>query len=187
MEATPPKGNGKIKFDPNKKHSLGQRAFLLFLVQRIHWVLFFFAFTFAFWYAQRWVPAVYLPWSEYGVELLLMLGIAFFLLVFLRTYFEYRYYTYFFTDEAFVMTYGYIVRNEIATLYHHIQNVNIERSMFDRSIGVSKIIILMTGSDRNIQRNQIILPAVGKTKAKFVQAELLKRARRHAMMAEDED
>jgi hypothetical protein len=45
----------------------------------------------------------------------------------------------------------------------------------------------MTGSDRMTHRNQIVLPAVGRWKAKLVQAELLSRARRHAMLAVAEE
>jgi len=43
-----------------------------------------------------------------------------------------HFYTYMFTDEAFIMTSGYIVRNELAALYHQIQNVNIQRNPLDR-------------------------------------------------------
>jgi membrane protein YdbS with pleckstrin-like domain len=166
-----------------KKHSLGQRAFFIFLFARIKWAIVLFAITFGAWYVERWVPVDYAFWGSYAVELLLMISIAVFVMIFLRTYFEYRYYTYLFTEEAFIMTYGYLVRNEIATLYHHIQNVNIERSVLDRAIGVSKVIIMMTGSDRDTRRNQIVLPAVGRTRARLVQAELLQRARRHAEMS----
>ncbi len=167
-------------FDVNKKHSLGHRAFLLFLLRRINLVLILFAATIGAWYAERWIPIDYAVWGIYATELLFVVSIALFLMIFLRTYFEYRYYTYLFTEDAFIMTYGYMIRNEIATLYHQIQNVNIQRSMLDRTIGVSQIIILMTGSDRDAKRNQIVLPAVGRRKAKLVQAELLRRARRHA-------
>jgi uncharacterized membrane protein YdbT with pleckstrin-like domain len=132
------------------------------------------------WYGERWLPSDYLFWGDYVTQMAFLLSSCFFGYVFLRTYFEYRYYTYFFADDAFIMTYGYIVRNEVATLYHHIQNVNIERGVLDRLIGVSQINIMMTGSDRDTHRNQITLPAVGSTKARLVQAELLKRARRHA-------
>jgi uncharacterized membrane protein YdbT with pleckstrin-like domain len=166
-------------FDVNKKHSLGQRAFLLFLSRRFMIFAVPFAITFGAWYAERWLPPAYAFWGMYATQLLLMVSIALFIVVFLRTYFEYRYYTYLFTDDAFIMTYGYVVRNEIATLYHQIQNVNIQRSILDRAVGVSQVIILMTGSDRNAERNQIVLPAVGRRKAKLVQAELLRRARRH--------
>jgi uncharacterized membrane protein YdbT with pleckstrin-like domain len=173
-------GSKPYTFDVNKKHSLGQRAFILFLCQRITIVLIFVAISFGVWYAAPWLPADYAFWGVYISHLLFAITGAVFVLVFLRTYLEYRYYTYLFTDDAFIMTYGYMVRNEIATLYHQIQNVNIQRSILDRMIGVSQIIILMTGSDRDAHRNQIVLPAVGDRKARLVQSELLRRARRHA-------
>lgn len=170
-----------------KKHSLGQRAFLVFFFPRLKWVVWPAALTVGLWYAERWVPIDYLQWGAFATQLALAITIALFVFVFFETYMEYRYYTYLFSDEAFIMTYGYMTRNEVATLYHHIQNVNIERSVLDRAIGVSKLIILMTGSDRATQRNQIVLPAIGRKKARIVQAELLRRARRHAMEHPEED
>ena len=86
-----------------------------------------------------------------------------------------------FTDEAFIMTSGYIVRNELAALYHQIQNVSIQRNPLDRLVGVSRIVIVMTGSEHDAAHNKIVLPAVGKTKAKLVQKELLIRARKHVV------
>lgn len=180
MEANP-------RIDNGKKHSLGNRAFIIFLFRRIKLALFFFIFTFAVWYAERWIPQDYMQWGMYAAKILLTISIAYLVFIFLETYLEYRYYTYLFTEEAFIMTYGYVVRNEIATLYHHIQNVNIERSVLDRTIGVSKLIIMMTGSDRDTRRNQIILPAIGRKKAKLVQSELLRRARRHAAEHTEEE
>lgn len=173
------KGAGK-PMDFSKRHSLGNRAFLVFLARRIKFAIFLFILSGAVWFGQRWIPTDYADWGAYAAKIMFAVSVAYFCFILLETYLEYRYYTYLFTDEAFVMTYGYVVRNEIATLYHHIQNVNIERSIMDRMIGVSKIIILMTGADRDTQRNQIILPAVGHRKAKQVQNELLRRARRHA-------
>ncbi len=175
------------RLDNGKKHSLGQRAFLIFLFPRLKWVIFLAALTVAAWYAERWIPIDYQQWGMYVTEGLLALTVAFFAFIFLETYMEYRYYTYLFTDEAFIMTYGYMVRNEVATLYHHIQNVNIERSVLDRFIGVSKLIILMTGSDRETRRNQIVLPAIGRKKARLVQSELLRRARRDAIQRQGEE
>lgn len=182
-----PHTTGKKKIDFTKRHSLGHRAFLVFLSRRITFSIFLFILTIVVWYSERWMPPDYLVWGAYFAKVFLAISVAYFLFIFLETWLEYRYYTYLFTDEAFIMTYGYVVRNEIATLYHHIQNVNIERSVVDRLIGVSKIIILMTGSDRDTRRNQIVLPAVGKRKAKLVQTELLSRARRHAMADEGEE
>jgi len=166
--------------DFNKKHALGQRAFLVFLFRRIKLAVFLFILSGALWWCERWIPANYAAWGDYTVKVFFLVSAGYFLFVLLETYLEYRYYTYLFTDDAFIMTYGYMIRNEVATLYHHIQNVNIERSVMDRAIGVSKVIIVMVGSDRDTRRNQIVLPAVGRRKAKLVQGELLRRARRHA-------
>jgi membrane protein YdbS with pleckstrin-like domain len=165
-------------FENDKKHRLGHRAFTMFLSRHIKFSIFLFALTAAAWYGERYVSATNLPWAAYGVEVLLMLSIAYFVFIFIETYLVYRYYTYLFTEEAFMMTSGYMLRREVAALYHQIQNVNIERSPLDRLIGVSRIVIYMTG-DKSSPQNQIVLPGVGKTKAKHVQKELLERARRH--------
>ena len=165
-------------FENNKKHRLGQRAFMMFLVRRIKYFLLLVALTVAVWYAQPYIPETYAPWGFYAGQLLTVFSIVFFLLIFLRTYLEYRYYTYFFAEEAFMMTSGYVMRTETAALYHQIQNVNIVRSPMDRLIGVSRIVIYMIG-DRSSPQNQILLPGVGKTKARYVQQELLSRARKH--------
>lgn len=161
------------------KHSLGKRAFLLFLSKRIKLVIFLFALTGAAWYSEQWAPPYYLPFVQYAVELLALFSVLYFLVMLLWTYMEYRFYTYTFTDEAFIMTSGYVMRTELAALYHQIQNVSIQRGPMDRLAGVSQIVIFMNGSERDGSHNKIVLPAVGKTKARLVQKELLVRARRH--------
>ena len=112
-------------------------------------------------------------------EALAAAGLAWLLFAALTTYAAYRVHRYFFTEEAFMMTSGIATRNEVAALYHQIQNVNITRSPADRIWGVSQIVIFMTGSDREAGHTRIVLPALSKSKAKLVQGELLSRARRH--------
>ena len=135
-------------FDGGRTHSLGHRAFFLFLSRRIKLVIFLFVLAAVGWYVERWLPAMVAPWGDYIVFMLWLLTAAYFLLVLVQTWFEYRYYTYTFTDEAFIMTYGVMVRNEVAALYHQIQNVIIQQTMLDRVAGVSRVIIFMTGADR---------------------------------------
>lgn len=165
--------------EDHKKHSLGKRAFVLFFSKRIKLVIFLFVLTAAAWYSERWTPMTYAPFVDYGVELLALFSVLYLLAMLLWTWMEYRFYTYTFTDEAFIMTYGYIMRTELAALYHQIQNVSIQRGPLDRLAGVSQVVIFMNGSERDAAHNKIVLPAVGKTKAKLVQKELLMRARRH--------
>lgn len=163
-----------------KKHSLGRRAFLLFFSKRIKGVTILFVLAIALWYGERWVPAAYLPWAGYAVNTLSLFAVLYLLAMLFWTWLEYRFYTYMFTEDAFIMTSGYVIRNEVATLYHQIQNVNIQRRPIDRMIGVSQIVIFMAGGERESLHNKIVLPAVGRTKAGIVQKELLRRARRHA-------
>ena len=146
-------------------------------------MIFLFVLTAAAWYSERWAPSYYLPFVQYGVELLALLSVLYFLAILFWTYMEYHFYTYMFTDEAFIMTSGYVMRNEMAALYHQIQNVNIQRSPMDRLAGVSQVVIFMNGSERSGAHNKIVLPAVGKTKARLVQKELLVRARKHVQQA----
>ena len=77
------------------------------------------------------------------------------------------------------MTQGYVIRNELAALYHQMQNINIQRGPLDRVTGVSQIVIFMTGTEKDAAHNKIVLPGLGMTKAKLVQKELLQRARGH--------
>jgi uncharacterized membrane protein YdbT with pleckstrin-like domain len=171
----------------HKKHKLGTRSFFLFLLKRAKGVVFMFALTWGAWYCQRFAPKSFLLWTDFAVRLLFMLSCAWLVYIVARTYLEYRYYTYTFTEEAFLMTYGYLTRYEIAALYHQIQNVNIQRKISDRIIGVSQLVIVMTGIEKDGQHSQIFLPAVGRAKARLVQKELLVRARRHFSNANPEE
>ncbi len=170
-----------------KKHSLGYRAFILFLLKRIKFALFLFVLSGAAWYSERWIPSDYLDWGNFATTFLSLVGAAYFLLILIITYLEYRYYTYAFTEEAFIMSSGYIMRSEVAALYHQIQNVNIERRPLERLIGVSQVIIHMSGSERDTSHNKIVLVAIGKSKAKLVQKELLVRARKHVAHAHPDE
>jgi len=164
--------------EDHKKQPLGKRAFFLFFLKRTKFLWIFGALAFGAWYAERWIAEPYLAWESYVAEILAIIVLGIFLMILMRTFLEYHYYTYTFADHAFVVTQGYIVRDEVATLYHQIQNVNIKRSPLDRLAGVSQVIILMSGGGHERQSNHIVIPALGKRKASMVQQELLARARR---------
>ncbi len=168
-------------------HRLGHRAFVLFLSRRIKFAVFLFLLTAAIWFASaQWLSGISALWGNYAVQVFFLISIAYLLFILLRTYMEYRAYTYSFLRNAFVVTRGYITRTETATLYHQIQNVNIERSMTDRMTGVSSIVIFLAGGQYDSPHNKIVLPAVGARTARLVQKELLLRARRHAMGATED-
>jgi membrane protein YdbS with pleckstrin-like domain len=165
-------------------HRLGHRAFLLFLARRSKMALFLILIAFGAWFAEmKWSHpspfSFYAIWIPFAVEIIGLIAAAYLVLVLLRTWLEYRGYTYAFTDEAFVVTKGYVTRTENATLYHQIQNVNIERGILDRINGAASIVILLTGGQHETH-NKIVLPSVSNVRARAVQRELLVRARRHA-------
>lgn len=167
------------QLEDHRKHSLGRRAFFLFLSRRINGPLLLFIIAGAVWYGVQQLPPFYAIWGGFAAEVLLLTALGYLLMIILFTYLEYRVHTYVFTDEALMITSGLTTRKEIAALYHQIQNVNIDRSMSDRFFGISQIVIFMTGADREFGHTKIVLPALSKTKAKVVQRELLVRARRH--------
>lgn len=173
-----------MEIESYRKHSLGHRAFLRFFFKKMKWPIYFLLITLVAWYSQQWVPEEYLPWGAYFLELLVVFTAAVFVATLLFAFLEYRVYTYTFTEEAFIMTMGLAMRTEVAALYHQIQNVNINRSPLDRMMGVSQIIIIMTGTGHVSEHNKIVLPAVGQRKAKAVQKELLIRARKHVPQAQ---
>lgn len=162
-------------------HRLGHRAFMLFLSRRSKFAVLLFVITGAAWFISvQWLPQPFRYWGDYVTELLLLISIAYLLMILLRTYIEYHVYTYMFTRNAFVVTKGYMAHTETATLYHQIQNVNIERNMTDRMTGVSSLVIFLSGGQHDSPHNRIALPGMAVRQARRVQKELLVRARRHA-------
>ena len=176
--------------DIHKKYSLGHRAFIYFLSRRIKIVVYLFVLAGAVWYSERWIPSSFLAWGlwqDYAAKILFLSGAAYLALMLIRTYLEYGNYKYIFTDEAFVMTSGFIGQSEVAALYHQIQNVNIDRGALAQLAGVSDVVIVMIGSERSSAHNKIVLPAVGRKRARLIQKELLVRARRHIVPLSDSD
>jgi membrane protein YdbS with pleckstrin-like domain len=165
------------KLETNKVHSLGHRAFYLFLFRRIKYIAIVVIVVAFLWYAERWVPVVYMPYAIYAVKIIMLLAAAILFLIVFRAFLEYRYYTYTFTEEAFIMTYGVVIQRELAAPYHQIQHVILKRTLFERAMGVSQIIIFLAGADKEESQMKIVLPAVGSQKAKLVQKELLVRMR----------
>jgi membrane protein YdbS with pleckstrin-like domain len=166
-----------MKIVAGKVRSLGHRAFYLFLLRRWKFIAIVAIVVWALWYAERWVPMDYAPFAGYAVWVAMLVGGALIFLVVFRAFLEYRYYTYAFTKDAFLMTYGVIVQKEVAAPYHQIQHVVINRTVSDRAIGVSQIVIYLAGADKEESQMKIVLPGVGKKKAKLVQGELLVRMR----------
>jgi membrane protein YdbS with pleckstrin-like domain len=164
----------EVHMDLTQSHRLGKRAYLIFFTQHLKLVLLSFLIVLLVWYEQNNLPADY---AVYVLQLSVILFIFVLALRLVRTTFEYLGRSYKFDDEFFQVTEGYITRNEIAMAYHQIQNVNIKRSMMDRSMGVSQIIVVMSGTNTKGEVD-VVLPALDKHIARIIQKEIMRRSRR---------
>jgi membrane protein YdbS with pleckstrin-like domain len=176
-----PRKKMKGKLENHEVHSLGHRAFYLFLFRRTKYIVIVLAVLGLIWYAAvKWVPADYSAIAFYVAQVASLAAAAILFMIVFRAYLEYRYYTYTFTDQAFLMTSGVIIQREFAAPYHQIQHVIIKRTMSDRAIGVSQILIYLAGADKEESQMKLVLPAISKKKAKLVQGELLARMQQKA-------
>lgn len=180
----------EMQTDLSETRYLGKKAFFLFLTRRAKLAGVVLALTTALWA----VSDKFEPQYAYLAEGAIWMGVLLFILIVLarlaQTFIEYRGFSYKFDKEFFQVNFGYLVKNEIAIVYHHIQNAIVRRDIFDRLIGVSKLVIVMDGSKEG-GKEDIVLPAIDKVQAKLVQKELMRQARIHSVRAyelkEDEE
>jgi uncharacterized membrane protein YdbT with pleckstrin-like domain len=167
-------------FDDDRRHSLGHRAFYFFLSERLKLMIAVVVVVGLMWYGMQFVPTDYAVWANYTADIATLIGVALLVSIVFRSFLEYRYYTYTFTDEAFIMTYGVMLRKEVAAPYHQIQNVVVQHTVLNRAMGVCQISIFLAGADKEASQMKVVLPAVGRKKAKLVQKELLVRMKHKA-------
>ena len=99
---------------------------------------------------------------------------------FLAGWLVYANYTFSLEGDAFKISRGVFSKKETAIPYRQIRDVNIERSLYQRIYGVSKLVILTVGEEGlSSGVSESVIPVVDnidKNLAVAFQAELLKRA-----------
>ena len=109
-----------------------------------------------------------------------VLFIVFLIVSFLVAWLIYANYTFALEDDAFRISRGVFSKKETAIPYRQIRDVNIERSLYQRMYGVSKLVILTVGEESlSANVSEAVLPIVDnidKNLALTFQSELLKRA-----------
>ncbi len=165
--------------DFSETHRLGTRAFLLFLSRRLTWPVILAAILAGLWTQKNRVPFAYHEWTDYGLSILSIAWLGLFVFILLRSFFEYRGYSFRFDEEFFNVTRGYFVKHEMGIVYHQIQHVTVKCGILDRLMGVGHLIIMTSMGGGNSAPSEIILPALDKKKAQFVRGELLRKANRN--------
>lgn len=103
----------------------------------------------------------------------LSLGIAF-----LIAWLTYKNYTFMLEEDALRVARGIFGKEEITIPYRQIQDVDIERPLFFRLFGVSRLVILTAGREaqEKTDESEGILPAIDKDLAEYLRGTLTKRA-----------
>ncbi len=158
-------------------HRLGPRAFMIFWTHRAHWPFLALLALGVAWFFEGRVQflAAYHFQALFVFEIVFAIVFGLFALATMRAFFEYRGYAYRFENEFFRLSKGYIARQEIGVVYHQIQTVTLRHNFLDRSMGITHLVIVMTGGREN--PSEVILPAIDHKKARQVQEELLRQAR----------
>jgi len=120
----------------------------------------------------------YLLLAAWGCFLLFAI---FFLLSFFIAWLIYVNYRFCLGEDSLKIRRGILNKEEIAIPYRQIQDVDIDRDLSFRMIGVSRIVILTAGHEDEKPsvesgESEGVLPALDKDLAEWMQSELLKRA-----------
>lgn len=159
---------------------LGFRAFWMFVLQKSRFIFAPVAFYIALAILSQYVeiPADLLEIMD---EVLIGLLIAFVVLLFgslVVSGFQYAAYEFMLDEHALKMRSGILNIQIEAIPYRQMQNVDIERNILFRALGVSRIVILTAGTEdtKTGNESQGIIPVLDKHLAMQVQEELLRRS-----------
>ena len=82
-------------------------------------------------------------------------------------------------EDALLLRHGIFTKEEFAVPYRQIQNIEIERTVGDQIMGISKLIILTAGHENDEEEKKDdpegIIPSIDQHIAMSLQTELLKR------------
>lgn len=113
-----------------------------------------------------------------AVEILLLLFFISLVGAFLVAIFQYIAYEFMLDEHAFKIRSGIINIHVEAIPYRQMQNIDIERDLLYRILGISRLVILTAAADDTDTGNEseAIIPAIDKNLGYKIQEELLKRA-----------
>lgn len=159
---------------------LGYRAFWMFLLQKSRFVLapiaLFGVITIVGQYVE--IPIdLQMPLQQAQTVLLIIFGVVF-VGSFIVAGFQYAAYEFMLDEHALKMRSGILNIQIEAIPYRQMQNVDIERNILYRALGVSRIVILTAGTE-DVQTgndSQGVIPVLDKHLAMQVQEELLRRS-----------
>ncbi len=122
--------------------------------------------------------------SSAPIEAFLVLGLLGSTLVFIIlaiiaaiwTHYEYKNYTFILDEHALEVSRGIFTKENISIPYHHIEDINIDQSVFYQIMGVCRLAILTAGHGEEADRSEGILPAVDLNMGREIQKVIMSRS-----------
>jgi len=189
MDENPPSHPG-IPEETYTYQTLGGKTLMIFIFQRIGAPLILLLVSIGLFVVQgqSFIAQVPLPHLSTYIDLAawacLLLFVVFFLLAFLVSWLIYSHYKFALGDNSLKIKRGIFDQEEVAIPYRQIQDVDLDRPLAFRMMGVSRIVILTAGhedapgsGDDPLEKGQSegVLPVLNSDLAEWMQAELLKR------------
>jgi uncharacterized membrane protein YdbT with pleckstrin-like domain len=112
-------------------------------------------------------PAVVALYVGYGLSAIFIVSLVAMIVGLVIGYLEYINYTYIIEEFGIRTSRGILHRHEISILYRQIQDINIDRSLFYRFIGLARLVLLTAGQEEPDQRGltEVILEPIDKAVA----------------------
>ena len=185
---------GIIMLALNERQRLGRKTYWLFLLKNSIGAIIFLCATIFFLVLSTIGAEVLtgsLNLSDDGIRAIqafLVLGLlasaaAFVILALVAmvwTWYEYKSYTFILDDHALEVSRGIVTKENISIPYHHIEDINLEQSLFYQMIGVCRLVIMTAGRgnihDDEQAQSEGILPAIDLATGREIQNIIMKRS-----------
>lgn len=166
-----------------KYHTLGRKTMLIFVLRRIHTSMVILLLTMAAFalQGQPFMKQLFggrmAPYANMVTWWMLILFLVVFGLTYFISWLTYINYKFLIGEDSLKIKRGILSREEIAIPYRQIQDADIERSLYYRMMGLSRLVILTAGREegRDKDESEGVLPAMDRDLAEWMQEELLKR------------
>ena len=189
--ASNPANSGAPGVPMETYHTLGNKTLAIFVIQRIQAALILLVVGFILFILEDQPFLAQIPVPNFGqyvglaAEACFILFGFFFIFAFLIAWLIYKNYKYMLSEDSLKIIRGILNKEEIAIPYRQIQDVDIDRNLSLRMMGVSRIVILTAGhedgpgskDDPNEHgQSEGYLPALDRELAEWLRDELLRRA-----------
>ncbi len=170
--------------DVGSYRRLGKKTLWIFVMDRINTAVIFLLISVALFSigSQPFFDKGVLAGMAGGVSIAAWIALALFVLsaviAFVVSWLIYVNFKFMLGDDALKISRGVFSKTEEAIPYRQIEDVDIERSLSDRMMGVSRLVILTSGREDEKDgkdESEGVLPVLDRALAEQLQAELLKR------------